>query len=128
MPPRASSAPPRELPQRPVGFSEKRRGSTVTSRIREREAEFQKQVKDREDQISRLKGRLKILSDKLANGREGGKMVVGGGAGSAREVYDAAMTDGVELQNIIKQVSRANFFFWGGGLFSEHCFFNLADT
>ena len=117
MPPRASSAPPRELPQRPVGFSEKRRGSTVTSRIREREAEFQKQVKDREDQISRLKGRLKILSDKLANGREGGKMVVGGGAGSAREVYDAAMTDGVELQNIIKQVSRANFYLRAGGVF-----------
>ena len=94
---RASSAPPRELPQRPAGL-EKRRGSTVTSRIREREAEFQKQVKDREDQISRLKERLKILSQKLASNKDG--RGVGG-----REVYDATMTDGVELQSIIKQVS-----------------------
>ena len=39
-------------------------GSTVTSRIREREAEFKQQVVERDTQIARLKERLKILSSK----------------------------------------------------------------
>ena len=39
-------------------------GSTVTSRIREREAEFQRQVVERDDQIKKLKERLKVLSGK----------------------------------------------------------------
>jgi hypothetical protein len=34
-------------------------------RIREREAEFQKQVLERDDQIGRLKERLHILSSKV---------------------------------------------------------------
>ena len=56
----------RELPSPPgpTGKEEGRKGSTVTSRIREREADFQKQVVERDDQISRLKERLKILSTK----------------------------------------------------------------
>ena len=44
----------------------------MTSRIREREAEFTKQVKEREDQISRLKERLKLLSKKLADSKDNG--------------------------------------------------------
>ncbi len=43
-PPRSQSAPPRELPSAPCKTLETRRGSTVTSRIREREAEFSRQV------------------------------------------------------------------------------------
>lgn len=54
----------RELPLPPPSKEEGRKGSTVTSRIREREADFQKQVVERDDQISRLKERLKILSTK----------------------------------------------------------------
>ena len=57
----------RELPTTPKEGGDKeegRKGSTVTSRIREREAEFRHQVVERDDQISRLKERLKILSSK----------------------------------------------------------------
>ena len=39
-------------------------------RIREREAEFQKQVIERDDQIGRLKERLHILSSKVGRLKE----------------------------------------------------------
>ena len=82
---------------------EKRRGSTVTSRIREREAEFQKQVQDREDQITHLKDRLKILSQKLSESKEKDYKF----PRDVREREKVLITqkeDGVELQNILKQV------------------------
>lgn len=98
-PPRANSAPPRELPGVPSKLSlEKRRGSTVTSRIREREAEFQKQVQDREEQITQLKERLKILSQKLAESKEV-KF-----PRDREKLFKDQKEDGAELQNILKQV------------------------
>ena len=54
----------RELPSTPANKEVEKKGSTVTSRVREREAEFQKQVLERDDQIGRLKERLKLLSSK----------------------------------------------------------------
>ena len=99
--PRASSAPPRELPTAPQKNPalERRRGSTVTSRIREREAEFAKQVKDREEQISRLKERLKVLSQKLATTKEPRYA-------ASRDMENDQREDGAELQSIIKQVTK----------------------
>ena len=49
---------------------EKKKGSTVTSRIREREAEFTKQVHERDEQIMRLKERLKIVSNRLTDSKD----------------------------------------------------------
>lgn len=75
----------------------------MTSRIREREAEFQKQVQDREDQITHLKDRLKILSQKLSESKEKDYKF----PRDVREREKVLITqkeDGVELQNILKQV------------------------
>ena len=100
-PPRANSAPPRELPGVPSKLSlEKRRGSTVTSRIREREAEFQRQVQEREEQISHLKDRLKILSQKLTDSKEKDFKF----PRDKEKVFKDQQEDGAELQNILKQV------------------------
>ena len=105
-PPRASSAPPRELPGVPSKLSlEKRRGSTVTSRIREREAEFQRQVQDREEQISHLKDRLKILSQKLAESKDK-DFKFPRDPRDREKVLLTQKEDGVELQNILKQVTK----------------------
>ena len=80
---------------------DKRRGSTVTSRIREREAEFQRQVQEREEQITHLKERLKILSQKLAESKEKDFKFP-----RDREKFSKdTKEDGVELQNILKQVT-----------------------
>ena len=106
-PPRANSAPPRELPGVPSKLSlEKRRGSTVTSRIREREAEFQKQVQDREEQITHLKDRLTILSQKLVESKEK-DFKFPRDPRDREKVLLNLKEDGVELQNVLKQV----FFF-----------------
>lgn len=100
-PPRANSAPPRELPGVPSKLSlEKRRGSTVTSRIREREAEFQRQVQDREEQITHLKDRLKILSQKLTESKDKDIKF----PRDREKVFRDQKEDGAELQNILKQV------------------------
>jgi DNA repair exonuclease SbcCD ATPase subunit len=103
-PPRASSAPPRELPGVPakLALEKGRRGSTVTSRIREREAEFQKQVKEREDQIGQLKDRLKLLSQKLSESKEKDFKF----PRDREKVVRDQREDGAELQNIIKQVTK----------------------
>lgn len=102
-PPRANSAPPRELPGVPSKLSlEKRRGSTVTSRIREREAEFQRQVQEREEQISHLKDRLKILSQKLTDTKEKDFKF----PRDKEKVIKDTQEDGAELQNILKQVNQ----------------------
>ena len=71
--------------------------SNVTSRIREREAEFQKQVQDRDDQIARLKERLKALSKRLSEVKEGQKDLT---------KLSNMESGGVELQSIIKQVTK----------------------
>ena len=83
---------------------ERRRGSTVTSRIREREAEFTKQVKEREEQISRLKERLKLLSKKLADSKDNGTKEF---TNRDRDVMEHDQReDGAELQHIIRQVTK----------------------
>jgi hypothetical protein len=74
----------------------------VTSRIREREAEFQKQVKEREDQIGQLKDRLKLLSQKLSESKEKDFKF----PRDREKVVRDQREDGAELQNIIKQVRR----------------------
>ena len=102
-PPRANSAPPRELPGVPASLKnslEKRRGSTVTSRIREREAEFAKQVQDREEQIRHLKERLRLLSQKLSDSKEKDFKF----PRDRDKVVKDQQEDGFELQSIIKQV------------------------
>ena len=102
-PPRANSAPPRELPGVPSSLKnslEKRRGSTVTSRIREREAEFAKQVQDREEQIRHLKERLRLLSQKLSDSKEKDFKF----PRDRDKVVKDQQEDGFELQSIIKQV------------------------
>ena len=77
-----------------------RRGSTVTSRIREREAEFAKQVQEREEQIRHLKERLRMLSQKLSDSKEKGFKFPPDREKVVRDQHE----DGVELQSIIKQV------------------------
>ena len=84
---------------------ERRRGSTVTSRIREREAEFTKQVKDREEQISRLKERLKLLSKKLADSKDNGTKEFKFPRDTDVMEHDQR-EDGAELQHIIRQVTK----------------------
>merc|ERR1712223_1784466 len=104
-PPRANSAPPRELPGVPASLKnslEKRRGSTVTSRIREREAEFAKQVQDREEQIRHLKERLRLLSQKLSDSKEKDFKF----PRDRDKVVKDQQEDGFELQSIIKQVTK----------------------
>ena len=81
---------------------EKRRGSTVTSRIREREAEFNRQVQEREEQISHLKDRLKILSQKLTDTKEKDFKF----SRDKEKVIKDTQEDGAELQNILKQVKN----------------------
>ena len=84
---------------------ERRRGSTVTSRIREREAEFTKQVKEREEQISRLKERLKLLSKKLADSKDNGTKEFKFPRDTDVMEHDQR-EDGAELQHIIRQVTK----------------------
>eukprot|EP00090_Calanus_glacialis_P024942 TRINITY_DN3873_c0_g1_i1.p1 TRINITY_DN3873_c0_g1~~TRINITY_DN3873_c0_g1_i1.p1 ORF type:complete len:1331 (+),score=212.74 TRINITY_DN3873_c0_g1_i1:800-4792(+) len=96
----------RELPNPPNGHeeksTEKRKGSTVTSRVREREAEFQKQVHERDEQITRLKERLKILAVRLAETKDKELKLP-----KEREKHaQATVEDGTELQNIIRQVTK----------------------
>ena len=77
----------------------------MTSRIREREAEFQKQVQDREEQITHLKDRLTILSQKLIESKEKDHKF----PKDPRDREKVLLTlkeDGVELQNVLKQVCR----------------------
>ena len=101
-----SNTKPRELPNTPKGqeekSTEKRKGSTVTSRVREREAEFQKQVHERDEQITRLKERLKILAVRLAETKDKELKLP-----KDREKHaQATIEDGSELQNIIRQVTK----------------------
>ena len=96
----------RELPSTPAGEKheeqEKKKGSTVTSRIREREADFQKQIHDRDEQLVRLKERLKILSTKLTDSKEKDLKFP-----KDREKHvQATLEDGNELQHIIRQVTK----------------------
>ena len=72
----------------------------MTSRIREREAEFQRQVQEREEQITHLKERLKILSQKLAESKEKDFKF----PRDREKVFRDQKEDGAELQNILKQV------------------------
>lgn len=103
----------RELPRAPSAgkeereekAGEKKKGSTVTSRVREREAEFQKQVTDRDEQIGRLKERLKLLSSRLHDTKE--KELKPGQKPRDREKQVQGILDeGTELQNIIRQVTK----------------------
>ena len=55
-------------------------------------------VTEREEQITRLKERLKALSKKLSEAKETGSLHSRGGYGEQQE-------DGVELQSIIRQVT-----------------------
>ena len=97
----------RELPNTPAGEkeekeTEKKKGSTVTSRIREREADFQKQIHERDEQLVRLKERLKILSTKLTDSKEKDLKFP-----KDREKHvQATLEDGNELQHIIRQVTK----------------------
>ena len=95
----------RELPHTPAGEekeTEKKKGSTVTSRIREREADFQKQIHERDEQLVRLKERLKILSTKLTDSKEKDLKFP-----KDREKHvQATLEDGNELQHIIRQVTK----------------------
>ena len=70
---------------------------------REREAEFQRQVQDREEQISHLKDRLKILSQKLAESKDK-DFKFPRDPRDREKVLLTQKEDGVELQNILKQV------------------------
>ena len=95
----------RELPNTPANEekeTEKKKGSTVTSRIREREADFQKQIHERDEQLVRLKERLKILSTKLTDSKEKDLKFP-----KDREKHvQATLEDGNELQHIIRQVTK----------------------
>lgn len=75
----------------------------MTSRIREREAEFQRQVQEREGQIAQLKDRLKILSQKITESKDKDFKF----PRDREKVVRDQREDGAELQNIIKQVSAA---------------------
>ncbi len=75
----------------------------MTSRIREREAEFQRQVQEREEQISHLKERLKILSVKLAESKEK-DFKFPKDREKTEKVFRDQKEDGLELQSILKQV------------------------
>ena len=101
----------RELPKAPMVMpgldkeeksSEKKKGSTVTSRVREREAEFQKQVTERDDQISRLKERLKVVSSRLHETKEKEIKLPRDRERQVQGILD----EGTELQNIIRQVTK----------------------
>ena len=96
----------RELPTTPSDDrceeKDKKKGSTVTSRIREREAEFTKQVHERDEQILRLKERLKIVSTRLTDSKEKELKFP-----KDREKHaQATLDDGQELQHIIRQVTK----------------------
>lgn len=98
----------RELPTTPgladdkSDEKDKKKGSTVTSRIREREAEFTKQVHERDEQIQRLKERLKIVSTRLSDTKEKDLKFP-----KDREKHaQATLDDGQELQHIIRQVTK----------------------
>jgi len=97
-----SSAKTRELPHPPQEKEKVKKGSTVTSRVREREAEFQKQVMDRDDQIGRLKERLKLLSHRLSETKE---KDIKFPRDKERHAL-ATAEDGTELQMIIRQVTK----------------------
>ena len=101
----------RELPTTPAGGEKtaeteerKKKGSTVTSRIREREAEFTKQVHERDDQISRLKERLKIVSNRLTKDTLKDKDLKF--PKDREKQAQATIEDGHELQHIIRQVTK----------------------
>lgn len=74
--------------------------SNVSSRLREREAEFQRQVQDREEQINRLKERLKVVSKKLSEVKDGGQVDI------SKLEKTLQLENGMELQCIIKQVTK----------------------
>ena len=98
----------RELPSTPSGEKteteeKKKKGSTVTSRIREREAEFTKQVHERDDQISRLKERLKIVSTRLTDYNKDKDLKF---PKDRERQAQATIEDGHELQHIIRQVTK----------------------
>eukprot|EP00095_Tigriopus_kingsejongensis_P012128 maker-scaffold560_size136926-snap-gene-0.23 protein:Tk12128 transcript:maker-scaffold560_size136926-snap-gene-0.23-mRNA-1 annotation:"rims-binding protein 2-like" len=95
---RASSAPARELPTAPRERIRKP-ASNVSSRLREREAEFQRQVQDRDEQITRLKERLKVVSKKLTEAKDGQVDL-------SKLEKNVQLENGVELQSIIKQVTK----------------------
>ena len=44
--------------------------TTLTAKQRERESEYQRQIKERDSEIKRLKERMKIISDKLSRKNE----------------------------------------------------------
>ena len=93
----------RELPKAPEKEKEeKKKGSTVTSRVREREAEFATQVRERDDQISRLKERLKVLSSRLHETKEKEIKLPRDREKQVQGILD----EGTELQNIIRQVTK----------------------
>jgi len=81
---------------------ERKKGSTVTSRVREREADFQKQVTERDEQISRLKERLKLLSSRLHETKEKEMKLPRDREKQVQGILD----EGTELQNIIRQVTK----------------------
>ena len=100
----------RELPRAPMVMpgkeekevGERKKGSTVTSRVREREADFQKQVTERDEQISRLKERLKLLSSRLHETKEKEMKLPRDREKQVQGILD----EGTELQNIIRQVTK----------------------
>ena len=97
----------RELPSTPSGEKaeteeKKKKGSTVTSRIREREAEFTKQVHERDEQITRLKERLKIVSNRLTDNKDKDHKF----PKDREKQAQATIDDGHELQHIIRQVTK----------------------
>ena len=100
----------RELPTTPSGDKtdkseekeKNKKGSTVTSRIREREAEFTKQVHERDEQITRLKERLKIVSNRLSDSKDKELKF----PKDKEKHAQATLDDGQELQHIIRQVTK----------------------
>ena len=75
----------------------------MTSRIRAREAEFTKQVHERDDQISRLKERLKIVSNRLTDYNKDKDLKF---PKDREKQAQATIEDGHELQHIIRQVTK----------------------
>ena len=108
--PTRSASRTRELPRAPMVMpgkeekevGERKKGSTVTSRVREREADFQKQVTERDEQISRLKERLKLLSSRLHETKEKELKLPRDREKQVQGILD----EGTELQNIIRQVTK----------------------
>lgn len=105
--PTRSASRTRELPRAPMVMPgkeelEKKKGSTVTSRVREREADFQKQVTERDEQITRLKERLKLLSSRLHETKEKEMKLPKDREKQVQGILD----EGTELQNIIRQVTK----------------------